>query len=377
MNIVFAIGSRANFGSSRSVIERLRQEHNVSAIAYATAVLPRYGDVSREVEAICPTTRVYCHVEGETAETTSLTSSLVQSQVGGALDRTAPDLVFVVGDRFEVVPVAYACHLRGIKTAHIMAGEVSGTIDDKNRHAISQLADWHFCATEKSAERVRNMLGGPGRVFVTGCPRIDVAAEVTPNAGRAVTVYGKPIGGHCRAGGGAEIIYDRPPRTEHKPYVVVSFHPDVHTAAQSGDQMRAIIDGVRAAWDGDVHYFWPCADEGSSLIVEAVRESGVMDRWHTHRNMRDEDYYALLAGSRCAVGNSSSFIREGSYLGVPVVLVGDRQKGRERDESVIANPSITEETAIRTALALPRPEPNTLYGDGNAAERIAEALRAG
>ncbi len=355
-NITFAIGSRANFGSCRSVIERLRQEHNVNAIAYATAVLPRYGDVSQEVEQICPVTRVWSHVEGENGESTTQTAALTASLVGLELERQRPDLLFVIGDRYEVVPVAYAAHLRGIKLAHTMAGEVSGTIDDKNRHAISQLADWHFCATEKSAERVRNMLGGPGRVFVTGCPRIDIAQTAMAFSHRVPT----------------------------KPYIVVSFHPDVHCAAQAGDQMRAIIDGVRAAWNGDVHYFWPCADEGSALIVEAVRESGVMGKWHTHRNMRDEDYYALLAGARCAVGNSSSFIREGSYLGVPVVLVGDRQKGREMDPSVLRTQPEASQVAgaIKWRIGMPetwpemvKVEKSTLYGDGNAAERIAEALK--
>ncbi len=378
MNILFAIGSRANLGSSRSVIERLRQEHNVSAIAYGTAVLPRYGDVATELEAICETERVYCHVEGETRDSTSLTASLVQSQVGAALARRKPDLVFCIGDRYEVVPVAYAAHLLGIPIGHVMGGEISGTIDDANRDAITRLATWHFVATEKAAGRVRDVLGVPGRVFVTGCPRIDVAAQVSgvsrpssvgqsPRPVREVA-GSSPAGGHCPGG-----------------YVVVSFHPDVHQADQAGDQMRAVLDGVMQAWDGDIHVFWPNADPGAADVVRVVRER-MGGRIKTHRNMRDEDYYSLLAGARCCVGNSSSFIREGSYLGVPVVLVGDRQKGREMSERVLRHEwepgrdhrlNAADMAAwVKMALLMERPEPSTLYGDGHAAERIAEVLRA-
>ena len=368
MNILFAIGSRANLGSSRSVIERLRSEHNVSALAYATAVLPRYGDVATELATICETERVYCHVEGENRESTSLTASLVQSQVGAALARRKPDLVFCIGDRYEVVPVAYAAHLLGIPIAHTMAGEISGTIDDANRDAITRLSTWHFCATEKAASRVRDVLGGPGRVFVTGCPRIDIAACCALSIHGHVVKRDVSLGKHEWAA------------TVTKPYVVISFHPDVHQADQAGDQMRAVLDGVMAAWDGDVHLFWPNSDPGAADIVRVVRER-MGGRIKTHRNMRDEDYYSLLAGARCCVGNSSSFLREGSFLGCPVVMVGARQDGREHTSNVeqwvhpFGGDSVGIAAAVRDTLAAPRPGSSALYGDGRAAERIAECLK--
>lgn len=353
MKITFAIGSRANLGSCRAVIERLAQEHAVNAICYSTALSARYGSVVEQVEQLCDVVRVHTYVDGGTPEATVAESGMVLDRVGDALSRMRPDLVYVVGDRFEVVPVAYAAHLLGLKLAQQMAGEVSGTIDDKNRHAITQLGDYFFCATERSVQRVQSMFEGPVRAFHTGCPRIDIAARV------------KPV-------------------QRERPYIVVSMHPDVTTWTESGAQMRAVLDGVDAAWDGDVELFWPANEAGCEAIVQAVRDR--KRPYITHRSLEDSAYYALLAGARCAVGNSSSFIREGSFLGVPVVLVGDRQRGREMVDSVMlpepgeyAASNIACAIRIRTKsghtnLNIPV-VPSTLYGSGDAAEKIAEVLR--
>lgn len=359
MKITFAIGSRANYGSSRSVIERLRQEHQVHAVCYSTAILDRYGNVSAEVEKLCPVTRIATHVEGETPDSAAQSIALAGSLVGGFLSATRPDVVWCVGDRYEVGPVAYAAHVLGIKVAHSMGGEVSGTIDDKIRHSITQLATWHFVATEKAGLRVHAMLGeGPQRIHVVGCPRIDVAADVRDRM--AVNDHGR------------------------KDYILVMFHPDVDHWQEAGAQMKAVLDGVDAAWDGDVHLFWPNSDPGAAAIVQAVRER--KRPYITHRSLPDEEYYALLAGARCAVGNSSSFLREGAFLGTPAVIVGNRQAGRETrpDGNRFVDAMATEmpescwrrmATCISEVLSDPRPEPSTLYGSGDAAERIAAVLR--
>lgn len=345
MRITFAVGSRANAGSMRAVIERLSREHAVNAICYGTSLLSRYGEVVNEVAKWCPVTRVATHVPGGTPIESVIESGYTLERVGSELEAQRPDLVYVVGDRYEVVPVAYAAHLLGLPLAQQMAGEVSGTIDDRNRHAITQLATYHFCATEKSHARVLDMIGGAAKAFVTGCPRIDIAATVQPYKAQ-------------------------------RPYIVVCMHPDVHSWEQAGEQMRAVLDGVDEAWDGDVRLWWPNSDSGCEAIVEAVRRrKREYFPYLTYRSVEDREFYALLAGARCAVGNSSSFIREGSFLGVPVVLVGDRQDGRERAQNAQHWDFDAIDTGIKTALNYPRPEPSTLYGSGDAAEKIAEVIR--
>lgn len=364
MKITFAIGSRANWGSVRAVVERLRQEHHVTAFCYGTAILERYGNVSAQVEEVCPVVRYVTHIEGGTPEAAGESAAKALSAATSELTRNKPDAVWVVGDRYEVGPVAYAAHVLGIKVFHSMGGEVSGTIDDKIRHSITQLADYHFVATDKAAQRVQDMIGGPGRVYVTGCPRIDIAKRVKESN---VWINGQ-LAHH--SGETGHYALDRP-------YIVVMFHPDVDHWQEAGAQMKAVLDGVDAAWDGDVHLFWPNSDPGCEAIVQAVRDR--KRPYITHRSLPDEAYYALLAGARCAVGNSSSFIREGSFLGVPVVLVGGRQAGREMLEVVRHVQTQHVHCCLRNEIAFAieddRPEPSTLYGSGDAAEKIAAVLR--
>jgi UDP-hydrolysing UDP-N-acetyl-D-glucosamine 2-epimerase len=247
--------------------------------------------------------------------------------------------VYIVGDRYEMLPVAYAAVLQNIRVAHQMGGELSGTIDESVRHAITKLSHVHFAATEQSAERLRQM--GEGNVHCTGCPRIDLAAQVAP---------------------------------EHGSYAMLSLHP-VTTEDDGFAVASDALNGLLAAWPGVIHLFWPNADAGHAELMGAFK--GLMGgRVQSHRNLPPERYMALLAGAAVCVGNSSSAIREGAYFGTPVVDVGSRQRAREVGPNVLR--CTPEETFLAVGEQLrhgsyPR---STLYGDGKASERIARVLGA-
>jgi UDP-N-acetylglucosamine 2-epimerase len=180
---------------------------------------------------------------------------------------------------------------------------------------------------------------GERYVWATGCPRIDLAARVAPERGS---------------------------------YALFAMHPV--TTEDGCDLQRAAWGALLAAWPGHVHLFWPNADPGHADLVTAFKAQ-VGGRVLTHRSLPPEQYMALLAGAAVCVGNSSSAIREGAYLGTPVVDVGSRQRLREVADNVLRVSHADDLfPAIRHQVEHGRFECSTLYGDGQASEKIATHL---
>lgn len=343
-SVLFAIGSRANWASCKAVV-RACSDVGVTpkVLAFASAVLPRYGDVAADIEREGYETRcVATLVEGGAPVQMAETAGLTLTAVIPALEQLEPDVIYVVGDRYEVLPVAYAAHLLGIRVAHQMGGELSGTIDESVRHAITKCAHIHFAATEAAGARVRAM--GEWNCHVTGCPRLDLA---------------RPYLGATR---GRDII--------------IMQHPVTSEWDRAGAQMRLTLEAVeRVRDDRKVHLFWPNADAGCEAIIRAVREQH--NTYLTHRNLEPEKFLELLATCAVIVGNSSAAIREGSFLGTPAVNIGTRQSYRERAANVwnLTYDPDTVSAAITGQLNCAYPS-SLLYGDGRSGPRIAEILAA-
>ncbi len=344
--IAFAIGSRANWGSSKSVIQACQDnELDVVVIAYATALLDRYGSVVDEISRVADVIRVSSHVEGGDPAQAVQSAGLAVGGMGNVFGRINPDVVYVVGDRYEVLAPAYAAQLLNIRVAHQMAGELTGTVDEPIRHAISKLAHMHFCATERSAARVLEMGEDPRHVHMTGCPRIDLCLDLQADPSAR--------------------------------FVMVMMHPVTTELVDAGRQTDATLEAVHKAWKGPIHLWWPNSDPGCEAIVRRVREHH--STYQTHRSLPPEQFLSMLAGTACIVGNSSSAIREGSYLGTPAVNIGTRQSWRERGPNVIDTTHDVEQiaTAIRQQLQHGPYDSCELYGDGYAGERIADVLSRG
>lgn len=335
------MGSRANWSSLAPVVRACKLEHSCHILAYASAILPRYGDVASDIEREHgDIIRVATLLEGGEPEQMAATAGVTISAITPVLKRLNPDYVFVVGDRYEVLPVAYAAHLLGVRVAHSMGGELSGTVDEAVRHSITKLAHIHFAATELSAKRIRSM--GEGVVHQVGCPRLDLAAPY----------LGSPRG--------RDIIIQRHP-------VTTEWH-------QAGEQMRITLEAVeRVRGDRKVHLFWPNADAGTEAIVDMIRSRHCT--YLTYRNLPPEKFLEMLATCAVIVGNSSAAIREGSFLGTPAVNVGTRQSFRERGDNCVTIANDTDLIAHAVEWSMKqRPPRSTLYGDGHSAERIAAIL---
>lgn len=253
-----------------------------------------------------------------------------------------------------------------IPLVHIQGGEITGTIDEKVRHAVTKLADVHLVSTQKAAENVIRMGEAPASVFVTGCPSIDIAANVLKNPAIDFDPFEKYKG--------VGSIFD----VRNKDYLVVMQHPVTTEYEQARTQITETLHAVKEI-GLPAFWFWPNVDAGSdgtSKGIRVFRENERPTNIHFFKNMESEDFLRLVYNSRCLVGNSSVGIRETSFLGVPTVNIGTREAGRERGRNVLDvdydRGQIQE--AVKKQISNGRYPSDPLYGQGNAGERIAEIL---
>jgi UDP-hydrolysing UDP-N-acetyl-D-glucosamine 2-epimerase len=333
----------------------------------ASARLERYGKVVETIkhDGFNINAQVYMVVEGENLASSTKTTGIGLMELGTVFDNLKPDIVVTIADRYETIATAIAAAFMNIPLAHIQGGEVTGSIDDKVRHAITKLADYHMVSTRQAAERITRMGEDPQDIFVTGCPSVDIAADVMLDFGE----IGNPFEKYGGVGADVDISNG---------YLVVMQHPvtSEHELARRHvtETLYAIRDiGLPTLW------FWPNVDAGSdgtSNGIRAFREIEKPTKIHFFKNIPPEDFLRLVFHCRCIVGNSSVAIRECSFLGVPAINIGSRQMGRERGPNVVdvGYNRLEIKQAINNFEDQPRPVSVSLYGDGHAGERIAQIL---
>jgi len=318
-----------------------------------------------QADGFRPDAVVYMVVEGENLVTTAKSTGMGVMELATIFDNLKPDIVISVADRYETIATAIAASYLNIPLAHVQGGEVTGSVDEKVRHAVTKLSNLHFVANQGAAERVIHMGEDPATVFVTGCPSVDLAARVLSEEGNGFNPFS------CYGGVGH-------PFDPGQGYLVVMQHP-VTTEYQEADyQIQETLEAVKAL-AFPTFWFWPNVDAGSDRISKGIRqfrETHDIPFIYFFKNMTPEDFLRLLVGSKCLVGNSSVGIRESSYLGVPVVNVGNRQAARDRGPNVfdVDHDKKLIFEAVRQHLANGRYPRSTLYGHGDAGQRIADVL---
>lgn len=302
--------------------------------------------------------KISLFLDGGTSETMAKSVGLGILKIVDELRRLKPDVVFVNADRFEMMAVAVAAAYLNIPIAHNEGGDVSGTIDESIRHAITKLSHIHFVATEASRKRVLQMGENPKSVFVVGSPAIDALKNLNLNSFSQ------------------EFLNKFNPA---KPYLLMLLHP---VATESGEQnsqtVKNLIKAIEALKMPTV-LLGSNIDSGSDEVGKEIR------KWYAEKNpdfvyftkhLPPDDFYRLLAKASCAVGNSSSFIRESAFFGTPAVIVGSRQQNRDRGRNVI-EVSIEPEkiqSAVNQQIKHGRYSSDQLFGDGKSSIKIAEIL---
>ena len=337
-------------------------------VVAASALLDRYGDAIKSIEndGFNISRHVYMILEGENLVTSAKSTGLGLAELATVFDNLKPDVVVTIADRYETMATAVAASYMNIPLAHVQGGEVTGSIDEKVRHAITKLADIHLVSTEKAGERVIKMGEWAEKVHVTGCPSIDLAAGLLEGKTGLdfdpLTKYGA-VGAEVDISNGYIVVLQHPVTTE---YDMARKHIE--------ETLFAIRDiGLPTLW------FWPNVDAGSdgtSKGIRSFRENHTCPNIRYYKNMLPEDFLRLIYNSKCVVGNSSVAIRECSFLGVPTVNIGSRQSGRERGRNVIDVDYDRREImqAIESHLAHGKTGVDYLYGDGKSGARIADLL---
>ena len=367
--ICVLVTARPSYSRIRSALSAIQAHPDLELqlVVGASALLERYGNAIHSIEhdGFQPAARVYMVLEGENLVTSAKSTGLGLVELATVFDNLKPDAVVTVADRYETLATAVAASYMNIPVVHVQGGEVTGSIDEKVRHAVTKLANLHLVSTALARERVIKLGEEPDSVVMTGCPSIDIAAEVAARPELDFDPFEKY--------GGVG------PREDlSKGYLVVMQHPVTteydEARKQVDETLYAVKDiGLPVLW------FWPNVDAGSdgtSKGIRMFREKETHGNFHFFRNMLPEDFLRLLCRATAIVGNSSVAIRECSFLGVPAVNIGTRQLGRERGQNVI---DVGHECgaiagAIRDHIRRGRPTPDRLYGDGHAGARIADTL---
>ena len=365
------VGSRANYSSIKSVMRAIEDNPKLQLqiVTGASALLDRFGKVEDLIkkDGFNIDFNFYNIVEGENPITMAKSTGLGIIETAMIFSNLKPDFVVIVGDRFEMMAVTIAAVYMNIKVAHTMGGEVTGTIDESIRHAITKFAHVHFPANEDAKDRIIKLGENPQYVFNAGCPRIDeVKKQLTDDSNLVLRDLFIKYGGVGRK-------FDL-----NNPFLLVSQHPVTTEYGNNRFQIEQTLLALNELKMPTI-MLWPNIDAGSDDISKGIRTFRERNnpQWlHVFKNLPINVYIHLMKKTSCLVGNSSSGIREGAYIGTPVVNIGTRQQKRLRGNNVIDVNYNVEEIlkAIKKQIHNGRYKCDHLYGDGNAGEKIADIL---
>jgi len=357
--IFYVTGTRADFGLMRRTLQRAANDArlDVSVCVTGMHLLPEYGETVREIEAagLRIAARIPVRLDGSSGAAMARALAAELAGMVDAFERERPDIVVVLGDRGEMLAGALAAIHLNIPIAHLHGGELSGTVDEPVRHAISKLSHYHFVATQGARERLIRMGERPENIMVSGAPGLDGLEEVkTASRADLCGQYGLNPAGRV---------------------ALMVFHPVLQEVAQADRQAESILTALQQA-QCQALCLMPNSDAGGMQV------RGVLRSWSGTRGIKTidhlprDEYLSWLTVADVLIGNSSSGIIEAASFGLPVVNIGSRQQGRERNTNVVD--AGYDVDAIYDALEIAintRREPGAnIYGDGRAGERIVNGL---
>lgn len=367
--ICAVITARPSYSRVKTVLQAIKDHPKLELqlVVAGSALLDRYGNAVDFIErdGFTINEKVFMVLEGENKTAMAKTTGLGVMELANVFYNLQPDAVLTIADRFETIATSIAAAYQNIPLIHLQGGEVTGNIDEKVRHANTKLADIHFVTSEDAKNRVIKMGENEHYVFNTGCPSIDLAAQVQQKPKLDFDPFQK------YGGVGASFPLE-------EGYIVVMQHPvttEYNQAKTDVTKTLEVIDkiGVPTFW------FWPNVDagaDGTSNGIRSYREKHNPKNIRFFKNMEPNDFLRLLVNGKCLIGNSSVGIRECSFLGVPVVNIGTRQNRRLRGENVIDVSYDKKEIldAITHQLETPKDESSTIYGKGDSGQKIADIL---
>jgi UDP-hydrolysing UDP-N-acetyl-D-glucosamine 2-epimerase len=365
--IAFVSGTRAEYGLLTPLMLLLREDPAIDfrLVVCAAHLSPELGLTKNQIieDGFAIDDEVDMLLSSDTKSSIAKSVGLGCIGFSDAFRRMSPDLVVLLGDRFEMLAAAQTALLMGIPTAHLHGGELTeGAVDDSIRHAITKFSSWHFVAAEAYRRRVIQLGEDPQRVFNVGAIGLDVIRSLQPQS-------------RAKLKSGFGIPADRE-------FLLVSWHPETLSEHATSETTRTLIETLSQCGHAIVMSY-PNADWSHREIVDQIEQFASRDpRVTLVRNFGQQAYLSAMSHSAAVIGNSSSGILEAPSLGVPTVNIGTRQQGRLRAPSVIdcnANgPEIRQAIAKALsaefkAIAVEKLNP---HGNGTAVQQIAVRLKS-
>jgi len=363
--LMVVITARPSYSRIKGVLEILKNSSKIELVIVTTACAnsAKYGMVASQIKKdgfnIYEELNTMMDCDEETGMAKTVGMTLIS--LTDTIKRIKPDAILTIADRFETMATAIASSYMNIPLIHIQGGEKTGSIDNRVRHAITKLADIHIVCTQKAKEYVEALDEDKENIYFTGCPSIDVAKEAIENdENDDISIILKSI------------IKNKPEKFPEK-YMIVMQHSDTTEYKEAKQQVEETLTAINQV-ELPVFWFTPNIDKGGDRIIDVIEHASKKEIYLI-RNLPPHIFIRLLNRSECLIGNSSVGIREASYLGVPVINIGNRQLFRERAENVRDVKYNSKEilTAIKDIKGK-RYKKSLLYGDGEASKKIVQVL---
>jgi UDP-N-acetylglucosamine 2-epimerase (hydrolysing) len=352
--VVFLTGTRADFGKLKSLIKILHTSGKYDVHIFATGMhmLNKYGYTVNEIEK-CNFPNIYKFINYTSESSMDLTLAKTIEGLSAYVKEFNPDLIIVHGDRVEALAGAIVGSLNNMLVAHIEGGEVSGTVDELIRHAVSKMSHIHFVSNEDAARRLVQLGELSEQIFVIGSPDVDVMlSDKLPSIAEVRNHY----------------------KINFENYAVAMFHPVTTEAEYMAEYARHFVDALLASQHNYV-VIYPNNDLGSGAILHEYERLKGLDNIQIYPSIRFEYFLVLLKYAQFMIGNSSAGIREAPYYGLPAINIGTRQQNRSLYKDIIncdyKSESISE--AIKIA-AQSKFDKINLYGIGNSDKLFLDSL---
>tara|TARA_B100001057_G_scaffold334724_1_gene335331 strand:+ start:3545 stop:4714 length:1170 start_codon:yes stop_codon:yes gene_type:complete len=369
--ICVVINNRANYARIKSFLFLATKSKKIKLdiILGASSILERFGNVSKilKKDKLKVSSRLFSVVEGDTPLCMSKTTGNLISDISTEFEKLKPDAVIIIADRYENLAVAIAASYMNIPIIHLQGGEVSGSIDENVRHAITKLAHYHFTCTDRASKYVSLMGEDKKKIFNIGCPSLD---EIKDNLISPTKDLIKNINDN---GSGDVIDFS-------ENFAVVVYHPVTTEYEKTLNNFKIFLDSIIEINKRlQIIWFWPNIDAGNDLISKRLRMNFADKKFKKIRlikNLENKYYIQLLNNAKCIMGNSSSGIREASFMGLPTINIGNRQANRERGPNV-ADVDHDKKLILKTfekQINFKKLKKSFLYGKGDSGKKMLEII---
>ncbi|MDQ6763475.1 MAG: UDP-N-acetylglucosamine 2-epimerase [Bacteroidota bacterium] len=353
--IIFLTGTRADFGKLKSLIEITLKSNLFEVFIFATGMhmSKKYGNTVEEIEK-CGYKNIYKYINHTSESSMDQTLAKTIEGLSNFSRETNPDLIIIHGDRVEALAGAIVGSLNNILVAHIEGGEVSGTIDELIRHAVSKLSHVHFVSNKGAKKRLIQMGEMAENIFVIGSPDVDVMlSDTLPSIQKVRERYEIPF----------------------EDFGLILFHPVTTEIGQMSTYAKQFVDAIIET-ESNYIVIYPNNDLGSNLILAEYERFNNRANFKIYPSVRFEYFLVMLRHSKFLVGNSSAGIREAPYYGLPAVNIGTRQQNRSLHDDIIncgyTTSEITEAIKLAQKATFPRA---SLFGNGKSDELFSEVIR--